>query len=203
MLVMPDFKTLVTSWGARTIHVMDVRKRKPERIIDVRNGYLSNIKLSPDGKILILGMTAEVQFRDARTFKLLRTYNHGGQGTSVDLGKSSRIIRCRWSGMKPHYVDVKTAKRISTPRSTLEFDVIFSPNGKYFVEIRNRNQLELWKSGKDKSQKLKTLNCDLVEIQTVQFSPDNKMLAVGGSSSTENPVRFYKLSDIRASNKSL
>lgn len=199
MLLMPDFKTLITTWGAWDFKVVDVRKRRPNKTINVNNGYISDLDVSPDGKLLVIGMTAQVQVRDAGTYRLLRTYYHGGQATQVNFGPDSRIVRCTWRGMKPHFVDVQTAKRVPTPISTRAFEVTWSPDKKYFARVTERAHLsgrtsiELWKRDKDKSTKLKMLASTLIEIQTMQFSPDEKVLVAGGLSATQIPVEFFKI----------
>lgn len=202
MQLTPDFKTLITSWGARNMKVIEIRKRKPDQSIEFHNGYLGEMKVSPDGKILVLGMTGEVQIRDAKTFHLLRTYEHGGQGTSVDFGRSSHTIRCSWPGMRSHYVDTRTAKQVRVPYATREFDVTFSADGKYFAEIMGNDQVLVWQHGAKQNIKIGTVRSSLAGITSVQFSPDNKTLAVGGASSTDPPVQFYKLADIRKKNTS-
>ena len=139
-------------------------------------------------------MTGEVQFRDARTYRLLKTYRHGGQGTRVSFGSNPRIVRCDWGKMKPHFVDTKTGKRIAAPQSTRDFEVLLSPNKKYFVWAKDVNHIELWKKDAKQSHKIKTWKCGLVETQDIQFSPNGKTLAVAGMSAKEIPVQFFDVS---------
>ena len=193
MLLMPDFKTLITSWGANDIKAIDIRKRRPDKVIPVYNGCIASMDVSPDGKILALGMTREVQFRDTRTYQLLKTYEHGGQATMVSFGTNSRIVRCSWPGMKSDFVDAKTGKRVPTPTSTHSFEVTASRSGNYWINGATLNTVELWGRVAGQNRKLRTLQSTLVEITLIQFSPDEKTLVVGGLSATENPVQFFKI----------
>ncbi len=204
MQISPDGKKLLSAAHFWPLVVADIRNQFPLHKISIATldkrwaATVTSIQFSPDGKILALGTLLGVQFYDARNHRFLRGYEHsGGQGTRIKFGRISNIVRVEfWGSRRPHFVSVKTGKRIQPPRSTREFDVTFSQDGKYFAEIIGGNQVAVWQHDAKQSFKVGMLKSNLISIQTVRFSPDNKTLAVGGDSSTENPVRFYKLADI-------
>lgn len=211
MLITPDFRKLITTSHHENLKIIDVRKKLPDRSMEVQHHdspyreTITSMEISPNGKVLALGTVSGAIFYDLRTFHKLKSYDHygGNFGADVFFGRGSDVVMLMYRRSKrPHFVSVKTGKRILTPSSTREFRATNSPDGEYFAEVKDRNQLEIWQRSEGKSKKVKTWVCGLVEIQTIQFSSDGKMLAVGGSSSTDNPVRFYKLSDIRQANKS-
>lgn len=204
MFLMPDFQTMVTAGHFTEIKTVDIRKRRPDKVIAVE-GALTSVDVSPDSKTLALGTMSGVQFHNAKTFGLLKYYKHygGNFGAEIRFSRNSRTVRSKWKRSKnPHYIDAKTGKRIPTPRSTREFEVTFSPDGKYFADMTKGN-IKIWQHDAKGSFKIGAVKSTLVSVNTVQFSPDGKTLAIAGESSTENPVRFYKMSDIRASNKPL
>ena len=112
----------------------------------------------------------------------------------MSFGDDSRIVRCQWDTSKDQYIDLETAKRVAKPQSTRAFDVTFAPDKKHFALVKNRNFVELWKRVEGKSHRIETFKSHLISIQTLEFSPDGKTLAVGGISSTTTPVQFFDVS---------
>jgi len=192
-LFLPNFKTFIVHWLGGHLKLVDIHKRHLDKMLDVGNGGTGTMTISPDKKILVIGKGCEVQIRDARTLGLLRVYHHAAYWTRVRFGDNSRVLRCQWDTSKDQYIDVQTAKRVAAPRSSRAFEVTFSLNKRYFAQVEQKNSVGLWKRSGGKSIKLHNWRTKFVSIQTMQFSPNNKILAVAGASSTITPVQFFKV----------
>ena len=143
MDLMPDFRTMITAGHFTEIKAVNIQGTRPDIFIE-REGTLTSVDVSPNGKTVALGTMSGVQFHDAKTFHLLKYYKHygGNFGAEVRFGRNSDIIRVKWERSRnPHYVNAKTGKRIRFSHSTREFDVTFSPGGKYFAEKIGENQV--------------------------------------------------------------
>jgi WD40 repeat protein len=193
MLIMPDFRTLITGGQYNDLKVIDVRKKRPDKSIWADSGTVTSLEVSPDEKTLAIGTIGGVEFFDARTLRHMKTYEHygGNFGANVYFSQDSRTVKCMWYGSRnPHYVNVKTGKRIPESRAAKYFKVFRPPDGEPVIET-NGNQIELWTWRKNKKIKLRTWDCDLVQIQSIELSPNKKVAAVGGLSRKTSPVRFY------------
>ena len=143
-------------------------------------------------------MTCAVEFRDAKTYKIMRTFGHGGQGTEVHFGPDSSTVMCKWGGgMKAQAVDVATGKQIHYPRWFYRVEksdaYAFSPDGNTLALARGK-VVEIWTTPReDAGKKLQTFVTRLNRVRVLQFAPDGKTLAVGGESSTTTPLQFFKL----------
>ena len=199
-LLLPDFKTMLTTWGAWEVKPVAIHSFHFHPYIDVSNGLITSLALSPDEKILAIGVTRAVEFRDARTYRLLHTYQHGGQGTMVQFGPDSRTLACSWvySGSKPQTLDVATARQIPHPYwfyRVRDADAFaFSHDGRHLAKAKGQI-IEIWGTPTPKGidRKLGTLSTSLLSVNTLQFSPDGSTLAVGGISRAMRPVEFFRL----------
>jgi WD40 repeat protein len=204
-LLMPDFKTMYTSvWSLRGFHKINIHSFHFGRDLKISNGYMGSIELSPDRKLLAVGTTCHVFFLDAKTHKILRTYVNGGQATKVFWGPHSKTLLCTWrpNEGKPQAMDVATAKQIHYPRWFYRIRgsdaFAFSPDGNYLAKAKNHT-IEIWTTPTkdDAGKKLNTFTTSIDIVRVLQFSPDGKTLAVGGSSKTKVPVQFINLSQVR------
>ena len=198
VLLMPDFKTMLTTWGAWEVKPVEIHSFHFDKYIQVNNGNIGSLALSPDGKILVIGMTCAVEFRDVPTFKVIRTYRHNGQGTNLQFGPDSSTVIASWgSGRSNQAVNVATAKQIRYPRwfyRVRNSDAYaFAPDGNTLAMARDKN-IEIWTTPRDYAgKKLRTFTTRLSKVSVLQFSPNGKILAAVGESSTTTPVPFFKL----------
>jgi len=204
-LLMPDFKTMCTTvWNLPGFHKINIHSFHFEKDIKIPNGYMGSIKLSPDRKLLAVGTTCHVFILDAKTHKILRTYENGGQSTKVFWGPHSKTLLCIWNANdgKPQAVEAATAKQIHYPRwvyRVLGSDAFaFSPEGNFLAKAKDHT-VEIWETPTATSagKKLNTFTTKIDLVRVMQFSPDGKTLAVGGSSKTEVPVQFITVAHIR------
>jgi len=199
--IMPDFKTIFT-WGNDGYNQIDIHSFHFGDKIEVRNGNKTYIGLSPNEKLFAVGATRHVYFIDAKTLKTIRVYEHGGQGTNVFWGPQSKTLVMEAWGGKPQAIDVATAKQIHYPRWFYRVRgsdaFAFSPDGNFIAKAKDHT-VEIWETPTATSagKKLNTFTTKIDLVRVMQFSPDGKTLAVGGSSKTETPVQFITLSQMR------
>jgi len=197
VFVKPDFKTMYVSNGG--FDVIDIHSLRVIKHLNIPN---SSIRLSPDKKIFAVGGANNVQFMDAKLQEIIRTYWHAGYGTRVFWGPDSKTILMRAGWGKPQAVDVATAKQIHYPRwfyRVRDSDAFaFSSGGNYLAKADGQ-RIEIWETPteKDAGKMLNAFVTSIDIVRVLQFSPDGKTLAVGGSSKSEVPVQFIKLSEVR------
>jgi WD40 repeat protein len=199
VLLFPDSKTLLTSWGAWEVKPVDIHTYRIGKIIKVSNGSITSLALSPAKKLLAIGATACIEIRDAKTYALLRTYNHGGQGTRVQFGPDSNTIFATWGTSRPQCISTQKARQVPWPRwayRVRDADAwTFSPDGKR-IALAKGQKIEIWSSPIKTSgdERLQTHATALLKVRDLAFSPDSKTLAVGGASGGKVPVQFIKVS---------
>jgi hypothetical protein len=97
--------------------------------------------------VLAIGAARSVEFRDARTYQLLRTYGHGAYNTRVEFGPDSNTVMCFFNGSRPQAIEVATAKQVRYPRwfyRVRDADAFaFSPDGSRLAIAKGRN-IEVW-----------------------------------------------------------
>jgi|GEM_PF-4443628 len=202
-IVMPDFKTMYTSqWNKYGFTNIDIHSFRRGKKFEVDTHAISHITLSPNGEFLAVGTTGVVHIVDAKTLQTLRSYGHGGQGAEVFWGPHAKTLIMEASGGRPQAIDVATAKQIHYPRWFYRVRgsdaFAFSSDGNYLAKA-NGHTVEIWETPTATSAgaKLNTFTTKIDLVRVLQFSPDGKTLAVGGSSKTEVPVQFIKLSQVR------
>lgn len=200
-LLMPDFKTMYTP-GDGGYNIFDIHSFRVVGHLTAWHNR-SSIKLSPNGKLLAVGATRNAYVFDVETHKMLRDFGNEGQGTQVFWGPHSKTLLCMWGGWYgPQAFDLETNKQIHYPRWVYRVwgsdAFAFSPNGNYLAKATG-STIEIWETPTAASagKKLNTFATSLDIVRVLQFSPDGKTLAVGGSSKTQVPVQFLRLSQVR------
>jgi len=200
ILLMPNFKIMVNAFGGYKIWRIDVHSGQRREFFPVNCGSISSLTLSPDEKLMAIGMTRGVEIRDARTRKLLRDYSHGGQRTRVRYGPRGKTILCTWpKGVgRPQCFSVKTIKQIRWPRWVYRVQNadawVFSSDGNQLALARGK-RVEIWKTPgeNDGGKRLRTFHALLERTDHLAFSPDGRTLAAGGLSRDQTPVQFFAL----------
>lgn len=202
LLLLPDFKTMITSWGAREVKAVDIHSYKVTKIIPVSSGIVGESALSRDESTFVVGMAGSVEIRDYPSQKVRHTFIHGAERTHLSFGPTDNEILCwwgtKWTGVQAQCVDIATGKQIHYPRWVYRVrgaDVWkFSPDGKKVALAKGKN-IEVWTTPieDDPGVKLQTLSSPFVTVRALAFSPDAKKLAVGGDSTTKSSISIFDL----------
>ncbi|MEO6907453.1 MAG: hypothetical protein ABI210_06145, partial [Abditibacteriaceae bacterium] len=200
-LLMPDFQTMYTP-GDGGYNQIDIHSAHIVGHLDADHNR-SSIKLSPNGKLLAIGATGNAYIVDVKTHKMLQDFGNEGQGTKVFWGPHSKTLLCSWGGWYgPQAFDLATGKQIHYPRWVYRVwgsdAFVFSLTGNYLATATGHT-VEIWETPTETSagKKLNTFTTSIDIVSVLQFSPDGKTLAVGGSSKTKVPVQFFTLSQVR------
>lgn len=200
-LIMPDFKTMYTP-GDGGYNIFDIHSFRIVGSLRAEHNR-SSIQLSPNGKLLAVGATRNAYIFDVKTHKMLHDFGNEGQGTKVFWGPHSKTLLCSWGGWYgPQAFDLETNKQIHYPRWVYRVwgsdAFAFSPDGNFLAKAKDHT-VEIWETPTATSagKKLNTFTTKIDLVRVMQFSPDGKTLAVGGSSKTEVPVQFLTLSQTR------
>jgi WD40 repeat protein len=197
---------MLTTWRAYEIKVVDIHSFRLLPKIKVNSGSIGTFDLSPDGKLLAIGMTRAVELRNAqkwktRGWKLLSQYSHGGQCTNVQFGPRGQTLLCTWGGwtaMRPHCLNVTTMKQIAWPRWVYRVQGseawAFTTDGKHMVRA-SAGRIEVWTTPTTTGagKMLQSFPSKLKRVTCLAFSPNGKTLVAGGLSSDHAPVEFFDL----------
>ena len=200
-LLMPDFDLMLTTWGSYEVKIVHIHSFHFEEPLEINTGVITALELSPDEKIVAIGTRDFVQFRDAKTLRLLRTYASATGGDKIHFGPNSQTILV---GYKDE-INVQSAywmgEPVWLPRVQDADAYAFSPDGKRLARAKGQT-IEIWTTATrdpnyvkpdDMGRKLKTLKTVLPVVWRLQFSPDGKTLAVGGLSKSLVPVEFLAM----------
>ena len=89
-----------------------------EEPLEINTGVITALELSPDEKIVAIGTRDFVQFRDAKTLRLLRTYASATGGDKIHFGPNSQTILVGYKdeiNVQSALLDGRT--RVASPRS--------------------------------------------------------------------------------------
>jgi WD40 repeat protein/DNA-binding SARP family transcriptional activator len=172
--VSPD-PNQIELWSAVTLTVVR-RLRGPF-------GDTSDIRFSPDGRLLAVAGTTHALVWDTRTRKLLRAFPAGGGSDTVAFSPDGRVLAVEGQpanaiklyDLRTGHQVVELPKRDGTPQ-----DIDFSPDGKQLASATLAGDTDLWDvaTGKLLAQFPNASPYD----SAVSFSPDGRLLAVGDTS---------------------
>jgi len=162
-------------WSAATLAVVR-RLRGPF-------GDTSDIRFSPDGRLLAVAGTTHALVWNARTRKLLRAFPAGGGSNTVAFSPDGRVLAVEGQpanaiklyDLRTGHQMVELPKRDGTPQ-----DIDFSPDGKLLASATLAGDTDLWDVATGKS--LAQLPNASPYDSAVSFSPDGTLLAVGDTS---------------------
>ena len=157
-------------------------------------GSIECVAYSPDGRLMAVGTSGEVELRDAQTLQLLHVL-HTGVAHSVAFNSNSQILAL--GSLRDSTVWLWQVAD-DTPLHTLEGhtdvvnSVVFSPDGALLASGSDDNTVRLWRVSDGAPVRTLAGGGKSNEVQSVAFSPDGVLLAAGSRDAT---VRLWRVSD--------
>lgn len=156
-------------------------------------GTIFSIDFSPDGELIAVGddngevrlflaSSGQLQMRCVGHSDIVWTVAFSPDGDTIASGSFDNTIRL-WSASDGRCLNVLVG------HESWVYSVSFSPDGDTLASASEDGTCRLWSI---KSGDCVTLNTDLDFAATTAFSPDGRMLAVGGST---HQVSLFQLSD--------
>jgi RNA polymerase sigma factor (sigma-70 family) len=191
-----DNKVLMSHGAANTLHFRDARTGKPVRRFAGHEAQVFDVTFSPDEKMVATagGSDRSTGLWDAATGQEVRSLKEGNETSNVTAvsfspdGKllatanAEGIIRLWQPGTG------KLFRRLELPRGWVR-KVAFSADGKWLAADAEDKAVRVWDVSSGQEVRLWRADGGNNLIYTLAFSPDSKMLVVGG----ELPVRARDL----------
>ena len=197
-LLLPDFKRMLVAWSGYVVDIYDIHSAtRKNKGAYVSCGSLGNWALSPDRKTIALNTYCGIIIygKNGRPSKK----RVPGYGYDVYFGPDGKTLACFYSrSMKPQTFDIATGKQIKHPfwfyrvRGSRTF--CFRPDGKILAKVRGQ-KIEIWTTANENGidRRLARMTTKLLCVNTMQFSPNGKTLAVAGLSRTKTPAEFFQV----------
>jgi WD40 repeat protein len=162
-------------WSAATLTVVR-RLRGPF-------GDTSEIRFTPDGRLLATAGTTHALVWDVRTRKLARAFPAGGGSSTVAFSPDGRVLAVE--GQPANAIklyDLRTGDQVVElpERDGTPQHIDFSPDGKLLASATLGGVVDLWDAATGKLL-ARLVNASPYD-SAVSFSPDGRLLAVGDTS---------------------
>jgi RNA polymerase sigma factor (sigma-70 family) len=190
----PDGKTLATGGREKTVRLWDVSSGKQVRSFESTSNVVQALAFAADGKALAVGVQAKpILVVDPASGKELRPFVGGSYGIrSVAFSPDSQTLLTGGGNHSAYLWDVATGKeRFPYPGHNYAGSVSFAPDGKT-VRVGYQDQVvRVWDlAGKERHFILGT---GFYRGKAAAFSPDGRLMAVGGAAGTGSAIRLFDL----------
>ena len=176
----PDGKTFASASTDNTIKLWDTATRQVRHTLEGHTGAVIVLALSPDARVLASGsMDKTIKLWNAETGALLDTYT--GHTDTVDGLAYSPDGKILASGSHDHTIKLWSGRRLLSTWTGHEDNVYalaFSADGHTLVSGSSDQTLRLWDP--ETGEQRAVLREHAATISSIAFSPDGKLLAVGG-----------------------
>ena len=169
-----------------TVKLWDVSTGQQVRVLAAGRFVVGSVVFSPDGKTLAGTDRKSISLWEVATGRELWTVDDGGRvdrvlWPSAPTARRSRA-EARLTELEAGRIvlwDVATGRALRTIESAKNLNsVAFSPDGETGCRRRPRNDGQLWDVATGRP--LSTLEDNENGVESLAFSPDGRMLAVGG-----------------------
>jgi WD40 repeat protein len=198
LAVSPDGRTAASASRDGTLKVWDIASRRQVGETVEAMGGFACVAYAPGGKVLAAGgFAGDLVLVEGRVKRVLQASSASGaairavafapDGTSVATGSDDGMVRV-WdvasgrvsyaledhvrAAVRPNFV---TGESLPT---TLQ-GLAFAPNGRMLASIRSNGQVTLWDTSSGRIRRQISGGCGA--LWSVAFSPDGRVLALGGS----------------------
>lgn len=183
--VSPHGSLFAVSPGSNEVEVRSASTLSGVRRLRGPFGDTSDIRFSPDGRLLAVSGTKHALIWDVRTRKLIRAFPVDGGSTTVAFSPDSRVLAVEGQPNVIKLYDLRTGDQVvELPgRDGTPQDIDFSPDGKLLASATLAGETDLWDVATGKSLTvLRNGSHGQAWDSAVSFSPDGRLLAVGDTS---------------------
>lgn len=200
----PDGKELMSGGEDGTVLKWDLATRKPVKVIEVTDGWISQISLAPEGSILVyhcclqhkpLFERDEIRVFDLKKEQLLWKRIIAGNGGYFALSPDGKVLATPSHERKSNNImlwDTITGKESGCLKGggREHRSLAFSPDGKWLASSHMKSEVVIWDLSEQKVAVELVAYPTNCPIGTVSFSPDGKKLAVSAANSSD-PAKVF------------
>ncbi|MFL5951769.1 MAG: BTAD domain-containing putative transcriptional regulator [Gaiellaceae bacterium] len=183
--VSPDGSLFAVSPGSNQVDVRSAATLTVVRRLRGRAGDSSDIRFSPDGRLLGVAGSKHAVVWDVRTGKVTRAFPVGGGSSTVAFSPDGRVLAVEGQPADAiSLYDLRTGDRVvELPgRDGTPQDIHFSPDGKLLASATLAGATDLWDVATGKSLARLLNGSHQAYDSAAGFSPDGRLLAVGDTS---------------------
>ena len=198
LAVSPDGRAAASASRDGTLKVWDIATRRQVGETVQATGGFACVAFAPSGKALVAGgFAGDLVLVEGRVKHVLQASSASGaavravafapDGTTVATGSDDGIVRVwdvasgRVSYALEDHVRAAVGPNLASgtqPPITLQ-GLAFAPNGRMLASIRANGEVTLWDTSSGRIRRQISGDCGL--LCSVAFSPDGRVIALGGS----------------------
>ena len=196
----PDGRTLAAAYSGSSVRLWDVHTGTVVGVLSGHRRDVRSLALSPNGRMVAASTRREAQLWNTETGELLHTLTKlGREAGSMVFSPDGSVVACG-SSTGTRLWDVETGELQLRTWGHGATSIVFSPDGRIFATGGLRGTVELRNAGtgehlrtfyayrpkpspgrnRDARKHTRSVPDRLAAVESVAFSPDGDMLAVGG-----------------------